>query len=145
VWRHWLKVNAELPAALHRELQADAGLSLPDYDVMAQLTDTSTGRIRIGDLARALAWERSRLSHHLTRMEHRGLISREGCTDDGRGAFVVLTPFGRKAIERAAPRHVDAVRCLMFSTLTRDELTTLATVLDKILTRLDDRHTGGSS
>src|SRR5688500_3250957 len=103
VWRRWLRLNAALPAALHRELQSDAGLSLPDFDVLVHLTDTPEGRVRVNDLARALHWERSRVSHHVTRMERRGLIRREECSDDGRGAFVVITPAGRKAIEQAAP------------------------------------------
>src|SRR3954454_9231455 len=89
VWRSWLAANALLPAALHRELQADAGLSLPDFDVLVRLTDSGEGRVRMSDLARALTWERSRLSHHVKRMERRGLVRREECPDDGRGAFVV--------------------------------------------------------
>src|SRR4051794_958070 len=106
VWRSWLATTAQLPAALHRELQADAGLSLPDFDVLVQLTEAADGRVRITDLARALMWERSRVSHHLTRMERRGLVRREECHDDRRGAFVVLTSEGRAAIDGAAPAHV---------------------------------------
>jgi hypothetical protein len=62
-------MHTELPVALHRQLQADSKLSLPDYDVLVQLTDTPEGRVRVLDLARALRWERSRLSHHIKRME----------------------------------------------------------------------------
>ena len=50
-----------------------------------------------------MGWERSRLSHHAKRMEGRGLVRRQECCDDGRGAFVTLTPAGREAIETAAP------------------------------------------
>jgi DNA-binding MarR family transcriptional regulator len=106
LWRRWLRLNALLPAALHRQLQADADLSLPDFDVLVQLTDSPEGRVRVTDLARALSWEKSRVSHHITRMERRGLVAREECRDDGRGAFVVLTPEGRAAIEKAAPGRV---------------------------------------
>src|SRR5512139_1414531 len=96
VWRRWLAMNAELPAVLHRELQADSGLSLPDFEVLVQLTDTPEGRVRVSDLASALMWERSRLSHHIKRMEGRGLIVRQECAEDGRGAFVGVTPVGRE-------------------------------------------------
>jgi DNA-binding MarR family transcriptional regulator len=137
LWRHWLRVNALLPATLHRELQADSGLSLPDFDVLVQLTDSLDGRVRVSDLARALHWERSRVSHHVTRMERRGLVKREECVDDGRGAFVVLAAEGRAAIEQAAPGHVRAVRRLIFDPLTEDETDALAGVLDKVLARLD--------
>jgi DNA-binding MarR family transcriptional regulator len=137
VWRRWLAASALLPAALNRGLQADARLSLPDFDVLVQLTDDPDGRVRVTDLARALAWERSRLSHHLTRMERRGLVRREECHDDRRGAFVVLTPEGRAAIDGAAPAHVDTVRSLVFDQLTDAEVDVLGAALGKVLARLD--------
>jgi DNA-binding MarR family transcriptional regulator len=139
VWRGWLAATALLPAALHRELQDDAGLSLPDFEVLVHLTERPEGRGRVTDLARALSWEKSRASHHLTRMERRGLVRREECRDDGRGAFVVLTPAGRTTIERAAPGHVRTVRSLVFDQLTEEEVDALETVLGKMLARLDSR------
>lgn len=137
LWRRWLRLNALLPNALHAELQTDAGLSLPDFDVLVALTDSPDGRVRVSDLARALHWERSRVSHHLTRMERRGLVRRQECPDDGRGSFVVLTAEGRTTIERAAPAHVRHVRSLIFDALTTSEIETMATVVDKILDRLE--------
>lgn len=138
LWRRWLRVNALLPAVLHRELQADADLSLPDFDVLVQLTDNPEGRVRVSDLARALNWERSRVSHHIARMERRGLVRREECTDDGRGAWVVLTADGRNAIERAAPGHVATVRRVLFDALTPDEVAVMTGVVDKVLAGLED-------
>jgi DNA-binding MarR family transcriptional regulator len=140
VWRSWLNVNARLPAALHAQLHEDSGLSLPDFDVLVQLTDTPNGRVRIVPLAHALGWERSRLSHHIKRMEARSLVEREACPDDGRGAFVVLTPAGREAIERAAPEHAQTVRDLVFDALSDDELDTLAHFTDKVLNRLEQKR-----
>ncbi|MBB6628336.1 MarR family transcriptional regulator [Nocardioides sp. KIGAM211] len=135
-WRGWLAMGAQLPAALHRGLQSDSGLSLPDFDVLVQLTDAENGRLRVSELAAALAWERSRLSHHVKRMQARGLVEREDCVDDGRGAFVVLTPTGRSAIEAAAPEHVRTVRRLVFDALTDDDVAALGAITDKVLARL---------
>ena len=143
-WRRWLRLNALLPAVLHRELQSDAGLSLPDFEVLVQLTDNPEGRVRVTELARGLHWERSRASHHLTRMERRGLIRREECADDGRGAWVTLTAEGRTAIEAAAPAHVETVRRLVFEALTSEEVEQLAAVIDKVLARLEDQSTSAS-
>jgi DNA-binding MarR family transcriptional regulator len=117
VWRDWLQVTSLLPVALHAQLQADSDLSFPDYEVLSEVSEVEEQRIRFGDLARALRWERSRLSHHVKRMEKRGLVRREEAADDGRGAFVVLTPDGRAALERAAPGHVRTVRRLIFEPL----------------------------
>lgn len=136
VWRRWLAVNAELPAVLHRRLQAESGLSLPDFEVLVQLTDTPRGRVRVSDLADALQWERSRLSHHVKRMESRGLVLREGCPDDGRGAFVVLTPAGRTAIDQAAPPHARTVKALFFAPLSEAELEALDSITEKVLASL---------
>jgi DNA-binding MarR family transcriptional regulator len=137
VWRSWLALNAQLPAALHRQLQADSGLSLQDFDVLVQLTDTADGKVRISQLAKALSWERSRFSHHYKRMEARGLVEREECPDDARGAFIVLTPAGRDAIERAAPAHARVVRDLVFASLPEDELEVVARFTDRVLNQLD--------
>ncbi len=136
-WRRWLALNARLPAALHRQLQDDSGLSLQDFDVLVALTDVTESRQRVSDLAATLAWERSRLSHHVTRMERRGLVRREECVDDGRGAFVVLTDAGREAIEAAAPAHVDHVRHLLFEALTDDQVDALSDITATVLARLD--------
>lgn len=137
-WRRWLRLNSLLPGSLHRQLQTDAGLSLPDFDVLVQLTDSAQGRVRVTELAHGLHWERSRVSHHITRMERRELVKREECSDDGRGAWVVLTSEGRAAIERAAPAHVETVRRLVFEVLSRAEVDMLSTVIDKMLVRLEE-------
>lgn len=137
LWRRWLRVNALLPARLHRALQEDSGLSLPDFEVLVHLTDSPEDRVRVGDLARALQWERSRVSHHVTRMERRLLVTREGCADDARGAFVVLTPHGRAAIEQAAPGHVRAVRGFLFDQLTDSDVDAMSDALARIQSRLE--------
>ena len=133
VWRRWLRLNAELTSALHRQLQAEAGLSMSDYEVLVDLTDDPAGRIRVSELAGLLQWERSRVSHHVTRMERRGLVEREECADDGRGAYVAITPAGRTAIEQAAPGHARAVRRLVFDALQVDDVRGLETAIDKLL------------
>jgi DNA-binding MarR family transcriptional regulator len=94
LWRGWLKLNAELASTLQRELQQDVGLSMPDFEVLVHLTDNPEGRVRVTELAGLLQWERSRVSHHIKRMERRGLVGRVECSEDGRGAFVVIAPSG---------------------------------------------------
>jgi DNA-binding MarR family transcriptional regulator len=143
LWRRWLRLNALLPGVLHRDLQADAGLSLPDFEVLVKLTETAEERVRVTDLARELNWERSRVSHHVTRMERRGLVERSECHDDGRGAWVILTKQGRSAIERAAPGHAATVRRLVFDDLSPQELRVMTRVIDKVLNRLIHHEQAG--
>lgn len=137
-WRGYLTMHARLTARLHRQLNADSGLSLADFDVLVQLTDQPDARLRVGELAEALQWQQSRLSHHLARMRTRGLIDREECPGDARGAFVTLTASGRGAIEQAAPAHVEAVRDLLFDQLTAEQVQSLAAISRQVLTHLED-------
>jgi DNA-binding MarR family transcriptional regulator len=136
-WRGYLRMQSQLSARLNRQLQADSGLSLADFDVLVQLTDVPDARVRVSELARSLQWEKSRLSHHVGRMEKRGLVAREECADDGRGAFVVLTPEGRRAIEAAAPPHVETVRRVVFDDLTPEQVEALATISAQVLANLE--------
>jgi DNA-binding MarR family transcriptional regulator len=136
-WRTFIRMQGKLAARLNRQLQADSGLSLADYEVLVHLTDTTDGRLRPFELQRAMQWEQSRMSHHLTRMQRRGLVRREECDADGRGAFIVLTAAGRRTIEAAAPGHVEAVRRLFFDGLTREQASTLEQLSVLVLDRLN--------
>jgi DNA-binding MarR family transcriptional regulator len=84
-----------------------------------------------------LQWEQSRLSHHIARMQRRGLVAREECTTDKRGAFVVLTDAGRDAIEKAAPGHVATVRRLVFDGLSEEQVAMLDAFVTRTLSRLE--------
>ena len=116
-WRTYLRMSSLLPAALNRELQQESGLTLAEYEVLVQLCEAPQQRLRPFQICEALNWEQSRLSHQLTRMERRGLVSRRECEADGRGAFIELTVAGADAIGAAASRHVAAVRRLVFDRL----------------------------
>jgi DNA-binding MarR family transcriptional regulator len=132
-WRAYLRMQAHLTAELNRQLQAESGLSLSDYEVLVQLTDTPAGRLRPYELQKALEWEQSRLSHHLARMQRRGLVTREDCDDDGRGTFIVVTEAGRAAITAAAPGHVAAVRRLFFDHLDPEQTRTVEQLGNSVL------------
>ncbi len=93
--------------------------------------------MRFMDLTKLVEWEKSRMSHQVARMAKRGLVRKEDCPDDGRGAFVVATPAGREAIEEAAPVHVEHVRRLFVEALTQEELDTLARISDRVLAHLE--------
>ncbi len=108
-WRSWLALRTALPAALNRQLQRDSGLSLTDYDVLVALSESEGQRLRVGDLAADLDWERSRVSHHVARMAKRALVAREECEDDGRGAWVArLPPAARPSSTPPRPRPLRA-------------------------------------
>lgn len=135
-WRALLGMNTHLHARLARSLQDSSDLSYADFAVLVQLTEAPDGRARISELADLLQWERSRLSHHLKRMESRGHIERSSCPEDGRGQYVAVTPIGRAAIEHAAPAHVELVRSLVFEGMSEAELEAITELSERVLTRL---------
>ncbi|KMS90156.1 MULTISPECIES: MarR family winged helix-turn-helix transcriptional regulator [Streptomyces] len=137
-WRSFIRLHDKLRGRLSRSLQAESSVSATDFAVLVELTDVPDGRRRFQELARALEWEKSRMSHHIARMVKRGLVVREECPEDGRGAFVVITDEGRAMIEAAAPRHVEAVRELFLDHVTPAELRTLAQVSERVVEKLDE-------
>jgi len=133
VWRSYLQLNQRLFGTLEDQLVRDAGLSGSDYAVLVPLSEAPDGLLRMRDLGNEILWDRSRLSHHVRRMEQRGLVAREECAEDARGAMVRLTDAGRAAIKGAAPQHAATVRRLFFDAMSDDEMETLRAVFDRVL------------
>jgi DNA-binding MarR family transcriptional regulator len=137
-WRALQLMQLRLEGALARQLASNSELSYPDYLVLVALTDRPDGRLRLFELAAVLGWEKSRLSHHVARMEGRGLVEKERCDTDRRGAFVVVTGHGRAEIEAAAPGHVAAVRRLFVDRLTSSQLAAIAEAAEAVLAGFDE-------
>src|ERR1700692_4543303 len=116
-WLAYIRVQLRLAYEMNRQLLADSGMSLPDYDVLTALSVAGGGRMQITVLAAQIGWERSRVSHHVRRMSARGLVTRGLSAADRRVTEVTLTGRGRQAQEEAAPGHVDLVRRLFFDGL----------------------------
>jgi len=136
VWQAYLRLNQQLYGALEDQLLRDAGLSGADYAVLVPLSAAPGGVLRARELGKEILWDRSRLSHQVRRMETRGLVVREECSEDARGSMVRLTRAGRRAIEGAAPEHAETVRRCFFDLLSDKELGTLASVFDRVLENL---------
>jgi DNA-binding MarR family transcriptional regulator len=132
-WRALQFMQMRLTAHLASDLAEVSDLSLPDYTVLVALTDRPEGRMRLFELAATLGWEKSRVSHQIARMADRGLVTKDKCGDDRRGAFVVATDRGRAALEAAAPHHVETVRRLFVDPLTPAELDALGSIAQKVL------------
>jgi DNA-binding MarR family transcriptional regulator len=139
-WRALQFMQMRLEAELARQLANGSGLSYSDYLVLVALTDRTEARLRLFELGEILGWEKSRLSHHVGRMEDRGLVKKEKCDSDRRGAFVALTRQGRRAIELAAPGHVGVVRRLFIDKLTPSELDVIGTASERVLADMNDRR-----
>jgi DNA-binding MarR family transcriptional regulator len=107
--------------------------------VLVQLSEAPEHRLRPFQICEALNWEQSRLSHQLTRMERRGLVSRQECAADGRGAFIELTAAGADVVAAAAPQHVATVRGLIFDRLSDAQLAAFEEACTAIVTALPEQ------
>lgn len=134
-WRAHLAAHKLLAHRLDRELQ-ETGLSLNDYEILVNLSESPGRRMRMSDLADATIQSRSRLSHQISRMEAKGLVVREDCRDDRRGTFAVLTDKGWETIQRVAPDHVASVREHFVDRLTDDQLRELEAAFAPIVEHL---------
>jgi DNA-binding MarR family transcriptional regulator len=135
VWRSLLDTTAELRRLLSARMQ-ESGCSPADYGVLLALHEADGGRLRSSELAAAIDWERSRLSHHLGRMERRGLIRRENSAADSRGAEVSLTDEGAAAFRRAGGPHLRAIKSHFADALTEQQLTALGDALQALRAHL---------
>jgi DNA-binding MarR family transcriptional regulator len=138
-WRGYRRMFLLLNAQLARDLATEAGLSEPDYDVLSTLSETDGHRERISTLAARMLWSQSRLSHHIARMQSRGLVTRDEVASDGRGSVVVLTTRGLQTLEAAAPGHVAAVRAHLIDRLSTDQIAALGDIAELVVTGLSER------
>jgi DNA-binding MarR family transcriptional regulator len=133
-WRAFRRLLTTLPARLARDLAADTGLSMTDYEVLSTLSEKPDRRWALKDLAAKMEWSRSRLSHHATRMQERGLIERDPDPADARGCLLRLTDTGFDVLAKAAPFHLDSVRDRFIDRLDPVELR----LLGELSTRIAD-------
>jgi DNA-binding MarR family transcriptional regulator len=138
-WRSFVGVQLRLFAHLQRQLQRESGLSAADYDVLVALSEAPGHQLRAFELGRITQWEKSRLSHHLSRMEQRGLVEKRKCESEPRYYELGLTDAGLAAIRDAAPRHAAQVRAAFVDVLTPEQLDQLGEACDAVLAKLDDR------
>ncbi|MFC5832592.1 MarR family winged helix-turn-helix transcriptional regulator [Nonomuraea insulae] len=137
IWRDYIETAEALRTEIASRLQSESSLSPGDYAILLALTEAPEQRMRSSDLAAHIHWERSRLSHHLGRMERRELIRREDCVTDNRGAEVVLTTTGIEAFHGATVPHLRAVRELFVDALTPAQLSAAGQVAATLRGHLD--------
>ena len=132
LWHTWKIMGETVRARIVQEINISTGLSEPDYGVLSRLDELGDGQLRQQALAESMHWSRSRLSHHLTRMQERGLVMRQSLRNDA-GTSISITPLGREILDRARPVHARAVRRYLLDRLTPDEVQ----MLEAIATRLE--------
>jgi DNA-binding MarR family transcriptional regulator len=137
VYRDFVAMRRQLDRVLEQQLQRDAGLSTSDYGVLLTLFEAPERRLRGRDLGELLAWEKSRVSHQVSRMEARGLVNRQECPEDARGTWIGITPEGRRTLLRAMRDHGATLRRYFFDVVRPEELQLLQSLSRRVLDKID--------
>jgi DNA-binding MarR family transcriptional regulator len=126
LWHAWLQMSETVTAQVARDVVEASGLSAADYAILERLVEVGNGRLRQRELAAALNWDKSRISHQLTRMQERNLLTRSKTTQEG--SQVAITRQGRDALESARPIHAQAVRRYLIERLTSEQAAAILTL-----------------
>jgi DNA-binding MarR family transcriptional regulator len=142
-WRALIDTTTELRRVLGAQLLQESGLSPADYQVLLALSEADGRRLRSSELAATIDWERSRLSHHLGRMERRSLIRRDDCATDSRGAEVSLTDHGARTFRGATAPHMRAIKKHFADALTPEQFEALADIVHALQNHLHPARVAG--
>jgi DNA-binding MarR family transcriptional regulator len=128
-WHALIHAHAKVMRALEAELEAEHGLTLPAYEVLAHLSEAPERRLRMSELAAFAVLTPSGLTRLVDKLVREGLVRRERCASDARVVYAVLTDEGMCRLETAYPTHVRGVREHLIDQLSPAALTALADAL----------------
>lgn len=123
VWQAFKHMREDVFDRVARDITAETGLSVPEFSVLSRLDDAPGRKLRQQALGESIGWDKSRVSHQLTRMEQRGLVERREAEE--RGVVVGITKLGRQRIAAARPIHATAVRRHLIERLTAKQRETI--------------------
>jgi DNA-binding MarR family transcriptional regulator len=130
-WRSLLQAHATLMRQLERDLEAETGLALADFDVLAQLA-LAGGDLRMTELANRALISRSGMTRRVARLVDQGLVRRASTDADARGVQVALTDAGVARLTETAPVHARGIARYFVAPLDDEELAVLERALDKV-------------
>lgn len=131
-WRSYLMAARLLFEELDRRLDSTAGISLPDYTLLARLRDAGEDGLRMSELAESAVFSRSRISHAISRLESQGWVERRSCPTDRRGSYAALTEKGMAKLDEAEPDHTEVIKQHMLGSIGADDAESFRRVTDQI-------------
>ena len=139
-WRAWILGNTLLMGRLDDDLRRTFNISLVEYEILVRLSERPGRRMRMAQLADALAHSRSRVTHTIDRMEKSGYVTRGPSPDDGRGIVATMTDSGYALLEEAAHVHVTGVREHLVDLASPEDLEAIGRVLNSVADHLIAAH-----
>jgi DNA-binding MarR family transcriptional regulator len=131
-WINLLRAHAVTTRQFNAELLAAHGLTINDFDVLAQLARAPEKALKRVDLSERVLLTPSGITRLLKGLEQAGYVSNRPCAEDARVTYAVLTPRGEQKLSEARETHVADVREVFSQLFSVDELETLAELLERI-------------
>jgi DNA-binding MarR family transcriptional regulator len=132
-WRAFLRSHAHVTRQLERELLAEHGMGLAEYDVLVQLAAAPDRQLRMSELADRLLLSRSGATRLIDRLEAAGQVERVSCESDRRGQWATLTTTGVERLRAAWPTHLRGIREHFLSRIPAGERRDLRRSLERLL------------
>jgi len=139
-WRALVMGTTLLFDRLDDDLRRTCDLSLVEYEILVRLSEAGDRRLRMAQLADALAHSRSRVTHTIARMEKAGLVERTVSPEDGRGVLAAMTDKGYALLTRIAPLHVNGVRDHLVDLVAPEDFAALGRVMNAVCDNLVAAH-----
>ncbi|MEU8141199.1 MarR family winged helix-turn-helix transcriptional regulator [Nonomuraea sp. NPDC048901] len=140
LWHTWMLAQRLLAREFERGLQRDCGISKAEFSVLVTLWKAPGREMRVGELSESLAWEKSRVSHQLTRMENRGLVEPTQSGAGGRRTGIGLTTKGRELAESAILGHAGNIRRYFLDSLTPEQAAVMRAWSEQVVDRIEPRR-----
>jgi DNA-binding MarR family transcriptional regulator len=131
-WHALIRAHARIARLLEAELEAEQGLTLPAYEVLAHLSEAPDRRLRMSDLAAVSVLTPSGLTRVVDRLVREGLVNRQRCLSDARVVYAAVTDAGVERVQQAYPTHLRGVREHLVDRLTPAQLVAIRDALEPL-------------
>lgn len=139
LWLRMLSCTVMLETEIRSRLRAQFDITLPRFDLMAQLERHPDG-LRMGELSKRMMVTRGNITGITDQLEQEKLVLRVAVENDRRAYTVKLTAAGRRAFKRMAIVH-EAWIAELFSGLQQEQKNTMFALLSQVKSHLSTSTT----
>lgn len=132
-WGAFFVAHALAIRSIESAMRGKAPLTLDEYDLLLTIARHPHGRPRFSELAQATVFTRSGITRIAARLERRGLLAREQCAEDKRGAYALLTASGRDAMKESWKWYSRGIQALLDPCFTREQACTFRELNERII------------
>jgi len=136
LWLRMLSCTVKIENEVRMRLRATFGITLPRFDLMAQLERFPDG-LRMGELSKRMMVTGGNITGITDQLEQEKLVVRVVDPKDRRSYSVKLTPAGRRAFDEMARVHEGWIAELLHG-VTPDDKTQLIDLLSHMKQQLND-------